>query len=37
MLELRIVVGQAGIDASFKSEKSDLAAMAFELAAQVLG
>lgn len=37
MLELRVVEGQQGIDASFKSEKQDLAAVAFEAVTAVLG
>ena len=36
MMELRLVAGQQGVDASFKSERPDLAAMAFECVAQVL-
>mmetsp|Transcript_8122 Transcript_8122/g.21661 ORF Transcript_8122/g.21661 Transcript_8122/m.21661 type:complete len:927 (-) Transcript_8122:280-3060(-) len=36
MLELRLVPGQPGIDASFKSEKADLAQMAFAAVQAVL-
>ncbi len=35
MLELRMVVGQAGVDASFKSEMQELAGMGFEAVASV--
>ncbi len=36
MLELRIVPGQQGVDASFKSERADLAPLAFDAVAAVL-
>jgi len=36
MLELRLVPGQAGVDASLKSEKDDLAQMAFAAVQGVL-
>jgi len=36
MLELRMVPGQPGIDVSFKSEKEDLAQMAFATVQAVL-
>jgi hypothetical protein len=36
MLELRIVPGAAGVDASFKSEKTELAGLAFDAVSAVL-
>mmetsp|Transcript_32785 Transcript_32785/g.83205 ORF Transcript_32785/g.83205 Transcript_32785/m.83205 type:complete len:911 (-) Transcript_32785:492-3224(-) len=36
MLELRVVEGQQGVDASFKSEKQELAQLAFEAVTHVL-
>jgi hypothetical protein len=37
MLELRMIPGQPGIDASFKSEKDDLAQLAFQAVISILG